>query len=84
MHFEIDSALLHFKDIFASKLFLKANGYSELITETVKLIEFSKLKNISKKLKEAADYYVKNFEQPYSKRLNQFVEKLNLVGNNDK
>ena len=84
LHFEIDSALLHFKDIFASKLFLKANGYSELITETVKLIEFSKLKNISKKLKEAADYYVKNFEQPYSKRLNQFVEKLNLVGNNDK
>jgi len=81
MHFEIDSALVHFQDIFASKLFLKANGYDELVTKTLKLIKFSKQENLSKMLKEEASYYVESFDQPYSKRLNEFVKTLKIVDN---
>ena len=84
LHFEIDSMLIHFKEIFESILFLKAYGYKELINKTISLIEFSNLDNVSSKLKKDANYYVKKFNQPYSKRLTKLVENIKTSGNYDK
>jgi hypothetical protein len=83
LHFKIDSALIHFQDFFQSKYFLKAKGYNKLISETSKLIDFSKKKNLSEDLKKEANYYVKKFKQPYNKRLTKLIETVYSTGNND-
>ncbi len=75
-HFEINVGLDHFKDIFESKLFLKANGYKDLIPKTLDLIELLKSDGLSIKLKEGSEYYVKNFNKPFANRLNEFIEKI--------
>ena len=83
LHFEIDSALIHFQDFFQSKYFLKAKGYNKLVSETSKLIEFCNKKNISEDLKNEANYYVKKFKQPYNKRLTKLIETIYSSGKND-
>lgn len=74
-HFQIDVKLIHFHEFFQNDNFLKAYGYNELIPKVNELLSKTKNYNISKKLKNESDYYVKKFNQSYSKRILNFVEK---------
>ena len=73
-HLLFDSKLIHFKEFFENKNFLKAVGYNEFIINTIKLANKTKVKNISNILKKEAEFYVSVFDESYPKRILKFIE----------
>jgi len=76
IHFMGDLNLTHFDEIFNSKRVLVKNGLDEMLNSIPKLIELPKENNFAKKQKQFSEFFVKRFNEPYPKRLNDFVDNL--------
>lgn len=74
-HMNIEIHLIHFQDIFKSKLIYKAYSDTELINN-INLMIRNFDKSQEKKLVEFSNFFVKKFRNSYSQRLNNQISQL--------
>ena len=75
-HFQLDSSLIHFQDMFNMSEFLIAEGHSELIPMIEVLVNKSKDSEFKDNLNKVCNYFVQSFEKSYDKRLLDFCENI--------
>ncbi len=73
-HFQHDSQLMHFQDLFEMPEILVARGSGELIGQTQELLERAEDPEWKKRLIESSHFFVEPHERPYGERLREFCE----------
>jgi len=72
--FKTDANLTHFHDMFRMPEILMAKGVGELLPKTKELMSLVEKPGIKETMVKAVDFFVAAYDEPYSKRLADFIE----------
>ena len=75
-HFQNDSRLMHFQDMFEMPEIMVAHNYKELITGACELLERAKDDACHDKMIKLSEFFVEPHGEPFSRRLRQLCEKI--------
>lgn len=75
-HYQMALPLLHFEEFFASDTFRTARGDASLVEAVALLLAEAAEPASAAKYREAAGFFVRDFEEPYAQRICNFVEQV--------
>lgn len=75
-HFNLALPMMHFSDLFTEPAFVVARGTTELVDAARRTLERSRDPTTAAEVRSAARYFSASFDEPYSRRLLDFVEGL--------